>query len=47
VSRGGQFWESRENKAFRLTRVSVKRSSDNRGSTVPDDGFRLKPKYIT
>jgi hypothetical protein len=29
VSRGGQFWESQ-----RLTGVSVKRSSDNRGSTV-------------
>jgi hypothetical protein len=34
VSRGRQFWESRKRKAFRLTRVSVKLSSDNRGSTV-------------
>jgi hypothetical protein len=34
VSRGRQFWESHKKKAFQLTRVSVKRSSDNRGSTV-------------
>ena len=31
----GSSWESRKRKAFRLTRDSVKRSSDNRGSTVP------------
>jgi hypothetical protein len=34
VSRGRQFWESHKKKAFQLTQVSVKRSSDNRGSTV-------------
>jgi hypothetical protein len=34
VSRGRQFWEPCKIKAFRLTRVSVKQSSDKRGSTV-------------
>jgi hypothetical protein len=34
LSGGRQFWESRTKKTSQLTRVSVKRRSDNRGSTV-------------
>jgi hypothetical protein len=44
VSRGRQFWESRTEKAFQLTRVSVKRSSGNRGSAVLHFRFLLSAK---
>jgi hypothetical protein len=50
VSRGRQLWESRNKKAFRLTRVSVKRSSNKRDSTVPQLGHtvsNLRAEYMS